>query len=140
MNMYFSFRGKHLCIDKQYGDISQTEFFFEDDHIIYSKPSTTFRRQPFQGVLDRGTPLIINENGRNTVLGIFKEQLPQQDTIEGLPAPPDEGPALFNQLDADAVNWIMDNADWTQDSACNTFTSCLCGTEGGPDFDYDEWM
>ena len=140
MNMHFSFRGKHLCIDKQYGDISQTEFFFEDDHIIYSKPSTTFRRQPFQGVLDRGTPLIINENGRNTVLGIFKEQLPQQDTIEGLPPPPAEGPALFSQLHADTVNWIMDNADWTQDSACNTFTSCLCGTEGGPDFDYDEWM
>ena len=140
MNMHFSFRGKHLCIDKQYGDISQTEFFFEDDHIIYSKPSTTFRRQPFQGVLDRGTPLIINENGRNTVLGIFKEQLPKQDDIEGLPPPPAEGPALFNQLDADAVNWIMNNADWTQDSACNTFTSCLCGTEGGPNFDYDEWM
>ena len=138
--MHFSFRGKHLCIDKQYGDISQTEFFFEDDHIIYSKPSTTFRRQPFQGVLDRGTPLIINENGRNTVLGIFKEQLPQQDTIEGLPPPPAEGPALFSQLHADTVNWIMDNADWTQDSACNTFTSCLCGTEGGPHFDYDEWM
>ena len=140
MNVYFCFRGRHLCIDKQYGDISQTEFSYADDYYVSSKPTTWLRRQPFQGVLDRGTPLIINENGRMTVLGIFKEQLPQQATIEGLPKPPDEGPALFNQLDADTVNWIMNNADWTQDSACNTFTSCMCGTEGGPNFDYDEWM
>ena len=84
----------------------------------------------FPGVFDRGTPLIINENGRNTVLGIFQEHL-NADA---------KGPALFTQLYPDSVNWIMNFADWTQDSACNVFTSCLCGTRGGWQFNYEAFM
>ena len=85
----------------------------------------------FPGVLDRGSPLIINENGRNTVYGIFQEHLNEDSA---------KGPALYSQLNPDSVNWIMNFADWTQDSACNVFTSCLCGTRGGWEFNYDAWM
>merc|ERR1712155_412274 len=29
-----------------------------------------------------------------------------------------KGPALYAQITPDTVNWIRDNADWTQESTC----------------------
>ena len=37
------------------------------------------------------------------------------------------GPAIFDRLYPEVVNWIVETAEWTQDSTCYTFTSCSCG-------------
>ena len=80
------------------------------------------------GDRDEGSPLVIKENDRYTVIGMFLKQM--------------KGPALYAQITPDTVNWIRDNADWTQESSCaknlhsdlhhwtkeNLFTSCGCGT------------
>ena len=118
-----------MCIDKQVASVKDGTYTYGpgDDHSYYPYTESGVL---FPGVLDRGTPLIINENGRNTVLGIFQEHL-NADA---------KGPALFSQLYPDSVNWIMNFADWTQDSACNVFTSCLCGTRGGWQFNYEAFM
>ena len=48
-----------------------------------------------------------------------------------------KGPSLFDRLTPERVNWIVNYADWTQDSTCYTFTSCSCGIpardDGGTD-------
>ena len=121
-----------MCIN------SQVASFYDLKTYIYG-PGDTWNADPlgrdpnvlFPGVLDRGSPLIINENGRNTVYGIFQEHLNEDSA---------KGPALYSQLNPDSVNWIMNFADWTQDSACNVFTSCLCGTRGGWQFNYEDFM
>ena len=70
------------------------------------------------GSLDVGAPMIIHENGRRTIIGMFLKQM--------------QGAAVFNQITPDTFNWIQENADWTQESSCSdpesTFTSCHCGT------------
>ena len=80
------------------------------------------------GDLDEGSPLVIEENGRNTVIGMFLKQM--------------KGPAVYAQITPATSNWIRDNADWTQESSCannlhsdlhywekeNLFTFCGCGT------------
>ena len=79
--------------------------------------------QQFPGFLDRGTPLVVRENHKNTIAGIFRENLDQNA----------RGPTLFDRLYPEIVNWIIDNSDWAVDSSCHTFTSCSCGqqTPGG---------
>ena len=120
-----------MCIHKQVASFKDGTYSYGpgQDHYYYAHPEIS--GVMFPGVLDRGTPLIIKENGRHTVLGIFQETLNEDSA---------KGPALFSQLYPDSVNWIMNFADWTQDSACNVFTSCLCGTRGGWEFNYDAWM
>ena len=87
------------------------------------------------GDRDQGSPMAMKENGRHTVIGMFLKQM--------------KGPAVYAQITPDTVNWIRDNADWTQESTCglntaspinhweqeNLFTSCSCGipNEDGPD-------
>ena len=48
-----------------------------------------------------------------------------------------KGPSMFDRLQPDTVNWIVNYADWTYDSTCYTFTSCSCGIpardDGGTD-------
>ena len=48
-----------------------------------------------------------------------------------------KGPSMFDRLQPDTVNWIVNYADWTQDSTNYTFTSCSCGIpardDGGTD-------
>ena len=70
--------------------------------------------QTFPGFLDRGTPLVDVENGKNTIVGIFREYL-------------DQGVSVYDRLYPEIVNWIIDNSDFAVDSSCHTFTSCSCG-------------
>ena len=90
-----------------------------------------FVRPEFPGDRDEGTPLVTTENGRNTVIAMFLKQM--------------KGPALYAQITPDTVNWIRENADWTQESSCalntetdhywakeNLFTSCGCGYPNKP--------
>ena len=70
------------------------------------------------GPLDQGTPLIMQENGRSAIIAMFLRRLPKV--------------GLAAQVSPETVNWIYENADWTQESTesnkCTTFTSCACGT------------
>ena len=70
------------------------------------------------GPLDQGSPLIMQENGRKTIIAMFLRRLPKV--------------GLVAQLSPETINWIYENADWTQESTesnrCTTFTSCSCGT------------
>ena len=70
------------------------------------------------GPLDQGSPLIMQENGRSAIIAMFLKTLPEV--------------GLAAQLSPETVNWIYENADWTQESTesnrCTTFTSCSCGT------------
>ena len=75
--------------------------------------------QQFPGFLDRGTPLVVRENHKNTIAGIFRENLDQDH----------RGPTIFDRLSPEIVNWIIDNSDWAVDSSCYTFTSCSCGQQ-----------
>ena len=79
------------------------------------------RNQLFPGYLDRGSPVIAMENERYTIMGMFREYL-QQDH---------RGPAIFDRLYPEVVNWIVENSDWTHDSTCSAFTSCTCGVPDG---------
>ena len=75
----------------------------------------------FPGAWDQGTPAIITENEHSTIIGIFLR-------IEN-------GAAILAQISPSTINWIRQNADWTQESTCNVrtwteenlFTSCSCG-------------
>ena len=116
------FRGKHFCVDKT--KVTFKERIFEYSHTFDG--GVRFNReeqvvdQLFPGHRDRGTPLIVKENGKNTVIGMFEKHLTQD---------PAKGPSLFSKLQLDTINWIINFADWTQDSNCNfTYTSCMCRT------------
>lgn len=63
----FSFRGKHWCIEKKYEAFEESEFLFEGQ--VSKSSSYQVANQLFPGELDRGTPVIIKENDRNTVIG-----------------------------------------------------------------------
>ena len=132
------FRGKHLCLpEKKKVAFSQKEYRFtfkwfdswDQGTIIHSNiwgvdditdPIEEDVTQQFPGDLDRGTPLIVKENNKNTIAGIFRENL-AQDSIKG--------PSVFDRLYPEIVNWIIDNSDWAVDSSCYTFTSCSCGQQ-----------
>ena len=132
------FRGKHLCLpEKKKVAFSQKEYRFtfkwfdswDQGTIIHSNiwgvdditdPIEEDVTQQFPGDLDRGTPLIVEENNKNTIAGIFRENL-AQDSIKG--------PSVFDRLYPEIVNWIIDNSDWAVDSSCYTFTSCTCGQQ-----------
>ena len=81
------------------------------------KTNGDIRDMDMPGKLDRGAPLIVVENGRRTLIGVFLKQM--------------RGAAVHSQITPATVNWIQDNADWTQESSCSdpesTFTSCKCG-------------
>ena len=76
---YYICRGKHLCSEKLHTDYYNTEF---------------------PGITDHGTPLVLEENGRATIIGIFLYRL--------------NSPAMYAQIDSAIANWIYDYADWTQ--------------------------
>ena len=81
----------------------------------------TIRAQLFPGYYDRGTPLIVNENSRSTIVGMFQENA-KDGTYKG--------PAVFNKITPETFNWIVNTADWTQDSSCHTYATCSCGVKG----------
>ena len=66
-NIVFSFRGKHWCIEKKYEAFEESEFLFEGQ--VSKSSAYQVENQLFPGELDRGTPVIIKENDRNTVIG-----------------------------------------------------------------------
>ena len=81
----------------------------------------------FPGYRDMGAPLIVETNGKTTIIGMFQEQLDEHG----------KGPlfskiSLFSKIHPDAFNWIVKNSDETQDSNCESFTSCSCGIPGKP--------
>ena len=121
------FRGKHWCGIVAKVNFEETDYTFQYDwylppfngvgynilrRITKSRYPNTVYNQIFPGFLDRGSPLIIQENknnkyvNKNTIVGIFRENLAQ-----GNP-----GPAIFDRLYPDIVNWIVETAEWTQDS------------------------
>ena len=63
----FLFRGKHWCFAKKKESLQESEFSFEGQ-VTKSSP-TPVDDQLFPGDLDRGTPLVIKENNRNTIIG-----------------------------------------------------------------------
>ena len=63
--------------------------------------------------MDQGTPLVLKENNRHTVIGMF---LHQQDKC-----------ALYAQLSPEVIDWVHRVSDWTQESNCATLTGCACG-------------
>ena len=80
----------------------------------------------FPGTLDTGTPVIMVENNHKTIVGMYFGVM--------------SGPTIIAQLTPYTINWIMEHADWTQESTCdatdnhnkprnneNIFTSCSCG-------------
>ena len=69
--------------------------------------------QLFPGNMDQGTPLVLKENNRHTVIGMF---LHQQDKC-----------ALYAQLSPEVIDWVHRVSDWTQESNCATLTGCACG-------------
>ena len=91
----------------------------------------TIRAQVFPGYYDRGTPLIVNENSRSTIIGMFQENLADGTgtSWKGIPISY-KGPAVFNKITPETFNWIVNTADWTQDSSCHTYASCSCGVKG----------
>ena len=107
--------------------IAKTHVAYMDD-----RPGNgMYHNVEFPGDRDEGSPLVIQENGRSTVIGMFLKQM--------------KGPALYAQITPDTVNWIRENADWTQESSCalntetdhywakeNLFTSCGCGYPNKP--------
>ena len=94
------------------------------------------------GYLDRGTPLMIKENGRWTVIGILtntkKYKNDQNQYIQHITSGAHfSRPLYFSKIYPEAFNWIVKHADSTQDSgrdphhnSCETFTSCSCGIVG----------
>ena len=81
--------------------------------------------------LDRGTPLMVKENGRWTVIGILTNTERYQNNQNH------RRPLYFSKIYPEAFNWIVKHADSTQDSgfdphhnSCETFTSCSCGIVG----------
>ena len=124
------FRGKHWCIPGQPTD----KFFQREYKFVYEriggklgvtrvdkifKPDPYVKDQKFPGFLDRGTPLVITENERHTIVGIFRGHYLTQSGGDGL--------MIFDRLYPEIVNWIVENSDWTWDSSGQLFTSCSCG-------------
>ena len=118
---YLLFSGKHLCVEKSYVKY-QNDMPGQDDEVDNIE---------LPGDLDEGSPLVIEENGRNTVIGMFLKQM--------------KGPAVYAQITPATINWIRENADWIQESSCarnpdseyywakeNLFTSCGCGIPNRP--------
>ena len=89
------------------------------EEVVKSPTTPVPDLQQFPGFLDRGTPLVVRENGKNTIAGIFRENLDHNS----------QGPSVFDRLSPEIVNWIIDNSDWAVDSSCYTFTSCTCGQQ-----------
>ena len=123
------FRGFYLCANKQAQDFvqKQLDIAFIESYVgpgeYNREPIVTHAfRQDFPGYLDRGSPLIIDEGGRQTVIGLFKEQENAHR----------DRPNLFLKIHTDAFNWIVKNTDETHDSNCESFTSCSCGIPGKP--------
>ena len=63
----FLFRGKHWCFAKKKESFEESEFSF-GGQVTKSSPNQV-HDQLFPGDLDRGTPLVIKENDRNTIIG-----------------------------------------------------------------------
>ena len=65
-----------MCINKQIESFNDVRTYsYSPDGNTNAAFKTDINNVLFPGVLDRGTPLIIKENGRNTVLGIFHKMI-----------------------------------------------------------------
>ena len=129
--IYHNCRDKHFCADL----LNDINLVLEREKLIWQeeKKNLYHQIQQFPGYLDRGTPLIIEQDGKRTIIGIFQERLNEnyRFTSWALGGHHDyTGPYLFSKIDPDAFNWIVNYADWTHDSKCTDFTSCSCGIEG----------
>ena len=65
-SLYIS-RGKHWCMEYKSESYDESEFYIAAK-ITKSSP-VQLNDQLFPGDLDRGTPLVIKENNKNTIIG-----------------------------------------------------------------------
>ena len=134
----------YFCADKQEDKLIETTFDYSFIHnvriVSRPLPDPTPSGHVFQGGhvgnhevvgnLDRGTPLMVKENERWTVAGILTHT-PRFEKFQT------SRPLYFSKIYPEAFNWIVKNADSTQDSgssassdSCETYTSCSCGIVG----------
>ena len=140
------FRRDFYCAAKLYDTVTETSFDYEfvtgtavvlddvpDEDIIKTKTSVASGGSSSEVAryLDRGTPLMVKENGRWTVIGILTNTERYQNNQN------QRRPLYFSKIYPEAFNWIVKHADSTQDSgrdphhnSCETFTSCSCGIVG----------
>ena len=119
-----------MCTDRYYATFNEVEQIPRSGGRP-RKVTSEVSSQMFPGYFDIGTPLIIRKNDHYTIIGMFEDQLNADGRRDD--------PALFTKLDPDAFEWIVKNADWTQEarlgnegSYCFTHTSCSCGIQNGP--------
>ena len=123
----YYFRGDYFCAPKQIGKFLQTQLnfgipsYFGERPFNVPKVPSYARDQAFPGYFDRGSPLIIEEEGQQTVIGLSKEQENSNR----------DRPNIFHKIHPDAFRWIVKHAD-AHDSNCEFFTSCSCGIPGKP--------
>ena len=67
MYLHYISRGKHWCMEYKSESFEESEFYIASQ-ITKSQP-VQLNDQLFPGDLDRGTPLVIKENNRNTIIG-----------------------------------------------------------------------
>ena len=131
-----SYQHNHKCRDKHFcPDLKYINLILEREKLLWQKEKKNLHTQiqQFPGYLDRGTPIIIEQDRKRTIIGIFQERLNEKYrfTSWALGGHHDyTGPYLFSKIDPDAFNWIVNYADWTHDSKCTDYTSCSCGIEG----------
>ena len=126
---HYYFRGDYFCAPKQFGkfqssqlDFGITYFGREPPVQFFNVPRVpSYRNQAFPGYFDRGSPLIIEEEGQQTVIGLSKEQENSNR----------DRPNIFHKIHPDAFRWIVKHAE-AHDSNCESFTSCSCGIPGKP--------
>ena len=123
----YYFRGDYFCAPKQFGKFFQTQLDFGIPSYFGNRPFNIPKapsyegNQAFPGYFDRGSPLIIEEEGQQTVIGLSKEQENSNR----------DRPNIFHKIHPDAFRWIVKHAE-AHDSNCESFTSCSCGIPGKP--------
>ena len=130
MLLYFNefCRAKDLCAELK----TKIDFISEKEKVKWEDgfiPSD-FPIHQFPGYRDMGAPLIVETNGKTTIIGMFQEQLDEHG----------KGPlfskiSLFSKIHPDAFNWIVNYADWTEDDQCTKYTSCSCGIKATSETD-----
>ena len=120
----FHSRGKTFCIGRGQAEVEEERWDLPVNGQGEQKQRILV---DFPGEKDEGTPMIMKENDHSTVVGMFLKTF--------------AGASLVAQVTPNTVNWIRQNADWTQESTCNDrnwkkeniFTSCSCGMSNGDD-------
>ena len=64
----------------------------------------------------KGSPLIVMENNKPTMIGMFSKLVRSSSTFQ-----------LYDKIDADVFQWIVEHADGIYDSECKVYKSCRCG-------------